>query len=101
MDGQDGDKDGLGGAEQISSTGGGEIAGKRYIPAKIGIWKDMNAASYKKYEKSFNEFSALTYKDHTNLPTREQFLEFFVARRAMKYCGNTLWSQFSHLNKVC
>ena len=83
------------------STGLGGRGAKRYSPERIGIWNTMTDASWRKYEKTFKDFCSLTYKDHSSPPTREQFLDFFVARRELKYCGNTLWSQFSHLNKVC
>ena len=72
----------------------------RYVPKQSGIWKMMKTVSYNKYEKTFKAFCELIYKDHTNPPTREQFLNFFIERREANYCGNSLWAQYSHIKKV-
>ena len=96
--------DGLGGKSNNSSLqesiGTSSLRFIQYSPERIGIWKDMKQDSFSKYAKTFRDFCRIIYTDHSMPPTRKQLLDFLVARRAAKYCGNSLWCQYSHLKKV-
>ena len=96
--------DGLGGKSNNpslqGSIGTSSLRFIQYSPERIGIWKDMKQDSFSKYAKTFRDFCRITYTDHSMPPTRKQLLDFLVARRAAKYCGNSLWCQYSHLKKV-